>query len=238
MAQYQVEITQKVRLLSANSASQTTRDVVLLGAGGHAKVLLDALLRAGIEVTGIVDPVLAETHPLWRGISVIGNDDDLLKLNPEQVILINGIGSLPYSSLRQRLFSRFTEAGFQFMNVIHPFALIGSGVELGEGVQIMAGAIIQADTTIGSNSIINTSALIDHDCLIENDVNLAPGVVVSGGVTIGEGAHIGPGASIIQGISIGAGAIVGAGTVVVKDLPEHHKLLGQAPRPLIKLKSE
>lgn len=225
-------------LLIANLALQSTRDVILLGAGGHAKVLIDALQRAGIEVTGIVDPVLAETHPLWRGISVIGNDDDLLKLNPEQVILINGTGGLPYSSLRQRLFSLFTDVGFQFMNVIHPSAFIGSGVDLGMGVQIMAGAIIQADTAIGSNSIINTGALIDHDCVIESHVNLAPGVVVSGGVRIGEGAHIGPGATIIQGISIGAGAIVGAGTVVVKDLPEHHKLLGQAPRPIIKLESE
>lgn len=224
--------------MSANPTSAATRDVILLGAGGHAKVLLDALLRAGIGVKGIVDPVLAETNTLWRGISVIGNDDDLLKLNPDQVILINGTGSLPSSSLRQRLFTRFTEAGFQFMNVIHPSALIGAGVELGEGVQIMAGAIIQADTVIGSNSIINTGALVDHDCVIGRAAHLAPGVVVSGGVTIGEGAHIGTGSSIIQGVCVGAGCIVGAGTVVVKDVPEHHKLLGQAPRPLIKLDSE
>jgi UDP-perosamine 4-acetyltransferase len=214
------------------------RYVMLLGAGGHAKVLLDAVLRAGIGVQGVVDPVLAGKNTAWRGIPVIGNDDDLLKFDPDQVILVNGIGSLPNNSLRQRLFSRFTEAGFQFMNVIHPFALIGSGVELGVGVQIMAGAIVQADTVIGNNSIINTGALVDHDCVIGRDVHLAPGVVVSGGVTIGEGAHIGTGASIIQGVSVGAGVIIGAGAVVVKDVPERHKLLGHAPRPLIKLDSE
>jgi len=231
-------ITQKGSPLSANPASEAARDVILLGAGGHAKVLLDALRLAGVQVKGVVDPVLAGSSTLWRAIPIIGNDDDLLKLNPDQVILVNGTGSLPSSSLRHRLFNRFTEAGFQFMNVIHPSALIGAGVELGEGVQVMAGAIIQADTAIGSNSIINTGALVDHDCVIGPDVHLAPGVVVSGGVTIGEGAHVGTGSSIIQGISIGAGAIVGAGTVVVKDVRERHKLLGQAPRPLIKLDSE
>ncbi|WP_404343659.1 acetyltransferase [Vreelandella venusta] len=224
--------------MSANSASAANRGVILLGGGGHAKVLLDALRLAGVQVRGVVDPVLAGTCKLWRGIPVIGNDDDLLKLNPDQVILVNGTGSLPSKLLRQRLFSRFTEAGFQFMNVIHPSALIGAGVELGVGVQIMAGAIIQADTTVGDNSIINTGVLVDHDCAIGCDVHLAPGVVVSGGVSIGEGAHVGTGSSIIQGISIGAGAIVGAGTVVVKDVPNHHKLLSQAPRPLIKLDLE
>lgn len=219
-------------------APAVTRDVILLGAGGHAKVLLDALMISGIGVKGIIDPVLAGTSTLWRGISVIGNDDDLLKLNPNQVILVNGTGSLPSSSLRQRLFSRFTEAGFRFMSVVHPSALVGTGTELGEGVQIMAGAIVQADTSIGNNSIINTGALVDHDCLIGRNVHLAPGVVVSGGVSIGEGAHIGTGSSIIQGVSVGSGAIVGAGTVVLRDVPERHKLLGQSPRPLIKLDAE
>jgi sugar O-acyltransferase (sialic acid O-acetyltransferase NeuD family) len=224
--------------LRANATSAAARDVILLGAGGHAKVLLDTLRLTGVQVRGVVDPALAGTSKLWRGITVIGNDDDLLKLKPDQVVLINGTGSLPSSSLRQRLFHRFTKSGFQFMNVIHPSALIGAGVVLGEGVQIMAGAIIQADTTIGNNSIINTGALVDHDCAIGCDVHLAPGVVVSGGVCIGEGAHIGTGSSIIQGVSIGAGAIVGAGTVVVKDVPARHKLLGQAPQPLTKLDSE
>lgn len=224
--------------MKASTTSGANRDVILLGAGGHAKVLLDALLLAGIGVKGIVDPVLAGTSALWRGIPVIGNDDDLLRLNPDQLILVNGTGSLPANSLRQRLYSRFTKAGFQFMNVVHPSTLIGCGVELGEGVQIMAGAIVQADTTIGNNSIINTGALLDHDCAIGSNVHVAPGVVVSGGVAIGEGTHIGTGSSIVQGISIGKGAIVGAGTVVVKDVPDRHKLLGQAPRPLFKLDSE
>lgn len=221
-------------LLSGNSLT-ATHDVILLGAGGHAKVLLDALMLADIVVTGIVDPVLAGTSTIWRGIPVVGNDDDLLKLKPDQVILVNGAGSLPSNSLRQQLFSRFTEAGFRFMNVVHPSAMIGAGVELAEGVQVMAGAILQADTTIGKNSIINTGAIIDHDCAIGSDVHIAPGVVISGGVRIGNGAHIGTGASIIQGVTIGECAVVGAGTVVVKNVQENHKIVGQSPGASIKL---
>lgn len=224
--------------MNSNPTLPPDHDVILLGAGGHAKVLLDALLSADLKIKGVVDPVLSGKETHWRGISVLGNDEDVLRLDPGQITLVNGTGSLPLSTLRQRLFCRFTEAGFQFLSVIHPSALVGTGVELGEGVQIMAGAVIQADTAIGSNSIINTGVLVDHDCVIDQGVHLAPGVVVSGGVTIGEGAHIGTGASIIQGVSIGAGAIVGAGTVVVKNVPEFHKLLGQAPKRLTKLEAE
>lgn len=235
MVQYLAEITQEESLLSVNLSFVETRDVILLGAGGHAKVLLDALMHADIVVKGIVDPVLAGTSTLWRGISVIGNDNDLLKLKPSQVILVNGTGSLPSNSLRQQLFSRFTQAGFEFMNVIHPSALIGAGVELAEGVQVMAGAIIQSDTTIGNNSIINTGALVDHDCTIGCDVHIAPGAVISGGVKVGNGAHIGTGASIIQGVAIGEGAVVGAGSVVVKNVAAHQKIVGYSPLLSIKL---
>ena len=224
--------------MSVNTILSDNRDVVLLGAGGHAKVLLDTLSIAGIRVKGIIDPVLAGTKELWRGITVIGNDDDLLEMNPDSVVLVNGIGSLPSNMIRKRLYSNLKAAGFQFMSVVHPSVLMGTGVTLGEGVQIMAGVVVQADTVIGSNSIINTGALLDHDCKIDGNVHIAPGVVISGGVMIGEGAHIGTGSAIIQNVSIGADAIVGAGTVVVKDVPAHHKILGQAPRPLIKLDLE
>ena len=224
-----------VSLLRSDLCFAVTGDVMLLGAGGHAKVLLDALMLADVMVKGVVDPVLAGESTHWRGVPIFGNDDDLLKLVPDQVILVNGIGSVPSSTLRRRLFNRFTEAGFKFMNVVHPSAFIGAGVDLAEGVQIMAGAIIQADTTIGDNSIINTSAVVEHDCAIGRDVHIAPGVVISGGVRVGNGAHIGTGASIIQGVAIGDGAVVGAGTVVVKNVAANHKIVGHPPRSSIML---
>lgn len=218
-----------------NAVDLESRDIILLGAGGHSKVVLDALQLANFLVKGVVDPDLARTITLWRGINVIGNDNYLLKQNPDKVVLVNGTGSLPFNSLRKRLFDRYSEAGFEFMNVIHPSALIGTGVELDEGAQIMAGAIIQTDTRIGKNSIVNTGTFIDHDCIIGHNVHIAPGVVISGGVNVGDGTHIGTGASIIQSVSIGDGALVGAGTIVVKNIPPKHKLVGHHSPSSIKL---
>lgn len=231
-------IIQSVSHLSIDYLRQDNRRLFMLGAGGHAKVLLDALIFSGFKVDGVVDPVLAETDEFWRAIAVIGDDDGLLKTGPAEIMLVNGIGSLPGKSLRQRLFAQFRMAGFNFLSVVHPSALMGSGVVLGEGTQLMAGSIVQADSTIGDNSIVNTGALIDHDCVIGSHVHIAPGVVISGGVKVGDGAHIGTGASIIQGVAIGAGAVIGAGTVVVKDVPALHKLVGQSAEPATKMDLE
>jgi sugar O-acyltransferase (sialic acid O-acetyltransferase NeuD family) len=208
-------IIQSVSHLNIDYLHQDNCRIVLLGAGGHAKVLLDVLIASGVKVDGVVDPILAENGGFWRGIAVIGNDDELLKIGPAEIVLVNGIGSLPGKSLRQRLFAQFRTAGFRFISVVHPSALMGSGVVLGEGVQLMAGSIVQADSTIGDNSIVNTGALIDHDCVF--------------------GSH---GVSIIQGMAIGAGAVIGAGTVVLKDIPDYHKLLGHPPEPATKMDLE
>ena len=217
-------------LLSVDSQIGDRQKVVLLGAGGHAKVVLDALRAQGIRVDGVVDPELAKTESVWRALPVLGSDADLLKLDPTDFLVANGVGSLPGNYLRQKLFKKFKSAGFNFLSVVHPSTFIGSGVVLGEGVQIMAGSIIQPDCQVGNNSIVNTGATLDHDCMIGEDVHIAPGVTVSGNVLIEDGVHIGTGASIIQGVTIGRETVIGAGTVVVKSVPEYSKLIGIKPR--------
>jgi len=223
--------------LNIDSASSDLRKVVMLGSGGHAKVLSDALLASGISVKNIVDPYFSESYGFWNEISVL-DDADLLKLNPTDIVLVNGVGSIPPSSTRERLYTQFKNAGFQFLEVVHPTAVLGSVVQLDEGVQIMAGVIIQAGSKIGNNTIINTGARVDHDCKIGSNVHIAPGVVACGGVFIGDHVHIGTGAVIVQGVSVGEGAVIGAGAVVLKDVPEHHKLLGNQPRSPMKLGKE
>lgn len=204
--------------------------IVLVGAGGHAKVVLDALRASGLEVSGVVDPALANNLSVWRDLPVMGSDQDLLRLPPDEVELVNGLGSLPGQSLRRQIFEKFISAGFTFRSVSHPSAIIGSGVQLHEGTQLMAGTIVQADCIIGRNTILNTGARIDHDCDIGAEVHIAPGAVISGGVRIGEGVHIGTGASVIQGIKLGAGAVIGAGAVVVRDVPGNARVMGPSPR--------
>ncbi|MDF3917322.1 acetyltransferase [Salinicola salarius] len=205
--------------------------IILLGAGGHAKVVLDLIHALNRQILGICDPGLAtQGAKVWRGLSVLGNDEVIERYAPSHVELANGTGSLPGSHLRRRLHVQFTRRGYRFATLVHPSAILGSGVELGRGVQIMAGAIVQADTRIGDNAILNTGARIDHDGDIGRHVHVAPGAVISGDVKIGKACHIGAGATLRQGICIGSDAIIGMGTTVIVDVASGHQQTGQPPR--------
>ncbi|KUO70132.1 MAG: sugar acetyltransferase [Desulfosporosinus sp. BRH_c37] len=194
------------------------RPVIVLGGGGHAKVLIDTLHIQSVKVLGFTDPDLGKAEESILGVPFIGDDDIICKYTPDQVLLVNGLGTTRRTSLRKQLFLKFKKSGYCFANVIHPSSIISSYVRLGEGVQVMAGAIIQTGSFIGDNSIVNTKVSIDHDCQIDPHVHIAPGVTLSGEVTVGEGAHIGTGAVVIQGIQIGRESLVAAGSVVIKDV--------------------
>lgn len=202
------------------------KPVILLGAGGHAKVLLDILLEQNIEVLGIAEKDGADLPSDVYGVPVIGNDSDVQQYPPDKVELVNGIGSIGSTVLRQKVYERFKRQGYRFPQVIHPRAVVSRRAELGEGVQIMAGAVVNIGTRIQGNSIINTNASVDHDCDIGAHVHIAPGVTLSGGVTVGDGSHIGTGASVVQGIEIGTNVIVGAGAVVVNNIEAGRKVCG------------
>lgn len=192
--------------------------IIILGAGGHAKVLIDALLASSAVIAGIVDPDLTLAGTKILGVPVLGGDNVVNEFPPSEVQLVNGLGSVGLPVKRQQLFERFKGMGYNFATVIHPSAVIASDVVLGEGAQVMAGAIIQPGCRIGTNSIINTRASVDHDCIIGDHVHIAPGVTMSGEVQVGNGAHVGTGVAIIQGASIGNDCLVAAGAVVTKDV--------------------
>lgn len=210
--------------------------VILLGAGGHAKVVLDLLQALNREVLGVCDPGLFDQGiKQWRGLLVLGHDEAIEQYPPDRIELANGIGSLPGNSLRRHLHEKFTCRGYRFATLVHPSAILGFGVELGVGVQIMAGVIVQADTHLGDSVILNTGSRIDHDGRIGHHVHIAPGAVLSGETRIANDCHIGPGAVIIQGIKLGQGAVIGAGTTVLSELPAYYQLTGQSPRPAVDL---
>jgi len=138
--------------------------VIVLGAGGHARVLIDALLLNSVKLLGMTD-VNHQSQSLL-GVSYLGGDDVIEKYSPSEINLVNGIGSVSQPYLREKIFNRFKALGYGFINVIHPSSIIAKDVKLGEGVQVMAGAIIHSGSQIGSNTIINTQASVDHDCRI------------------------------------------------------------------------
>lgn len=202
------------------------KPIVIIGAGGHAKVLVDILLQAGACIAGIVDQnvLLHGKHVL--GVTVIGGDDVVTSSSPDKYSLVNAIGSTTIPDLRTRIYEAFKSNGYSFATVIHPSAIIASDVTVGEGVQIFAGAVIQPGTMIGSNAIINTRSSIDHDCIIGNNCHIAPGVTLSGQVHVGQCVHVGTGATIIQGISIGNNCLIAAGAVVTKNIGSGSKVRG------------
>ena len=197
-----------------------TLPVIILGAGGHAKVLIDTLLASSAVIAGIVDPIPALTGSTVLEVSVLGADNIVTEFPPAEVLLVNGLGSAGLPLRRQEIFARFKGMGYHFATVIHPSAVVAPDVKLGEGVQIMACSVIQPGSCIGCNTIINTRASVDHDCEIGDHVHIAPGVTVSGGVKVGDGTHIVVGATVLQGMEIAGHCLVAAGAVVVTNVTE------------------
>jgi UDP-perosamine 4-acetyltransferase len=204
--------------------------VIVIGGGGHAKVVISTLLQYRGSILGFVD--LNPTCPSLFGVGNLGNDAAVLLYAPADVQLVNGVGSTASTANRQDVYDRFTRKGYCFATVKHPSAIIPAEVQIEPGAQIMAGVILQPGSTIGPNAIVNTGAIIDHDCIIGAHAHVAPGVTLSGGVHIGAGAHVGTGASIIQRIQVGAGSVVGAGALVIRDVPPGAKVVGVPATPI------
>ena len=204
--------------------------VIVIGGGGHAKVLVSTLLLCSRRILGFVD--LDPTAPPLLGIRCLGSDAAVLLHAPGDVRLVNGVGSADSTAIRQDIYDRFTREGYCFATVIHPSSIIAPEVQIEDGVQTMAGVIVQTGCHVGLNAILNTGSRIDHDCVVDAHAHVAPGATLCGGVHIGAGAHIGTGAAIIQGIRVGARSVVGAGSVVVRDVPPGATVAGVPAIPL------
>jgi sugar O-acyltransferase (sialic acid O-acetyltransferase NeuD family) len=204
--------------------------VIVVGAGGHAKVLMSALLLQKRNVLGFVDLDLT-LSPLL-GARHLGDDGAVLAHSPESVQLVNGIGSINSTRNHQDIYDRFRQKHYCFATVIHPSAVVATEVEIENGVQICGGAIVQAGCRLCANVIVNTGARVDHDCMIDAHAHVSPGVTICGGVHIGQGAHIGAGATIIQGIEIGEGSVVGAGALVIRNVPPATTVVGVPATPI------
>lgn len=207
--------------------------VIVLGAGGHAKVLIDSLQASRVAIKGIVDPAPDFRGAQLFGVPVLGGDEVIESFSPSDILLVNGLGSVRLPQRRRQVFDRFKCMGYRFAAVVHPSAIIAVDVALGEGTQIMAGTVIQPGSRIGCNAIINTRASVDHDCIIGDHVHIAPGVTLSGGVSVGAGSHIGTGATLIQGVSVGCDCLVAAGAVVINNVADSSMVRGVPAREFV-----
>ena len=201
--------------------------VLLLGSGGHAKVLIDCLHKlSDVEILGMFDTDPARVGQQVLDVQVLATEDAINDFLPGEVYLVHAVGSASSCENRKKIFEKFKALGYSFFSVIHPAAIVSKDVVLGEGVQLMAGSVVQPGCKIDDNVILNTGASIDHDCHIGIHVHVASGVVCSGNVSIGDCSHIGVGSVTIQNISIGKNCLVAAGAVVVNDCADGSKIIG------------
>lgn len=207
------------------------KPIYIVGAGGHAKVLLECLQKnTEIRIWGFLEIDKKLIGSCILDIPVYDQNEVLSNLNPHDVLLANGIGSTDIPSLRRKQFEMLKKQGYDFCSLFHSTCYYSQDVMMSEGVQLLARSTILTGTRIGCNTIINTSASIDHDCDIGNHVHIAPGVVLSGGVRIGNNCHIGTGAKIIQGVCVGENSVVAAGAVVIRNVSADVKVAGVPAR--------
>ena len=200
-------------------------NILILGGGGHAKVLLEAIRTMGnFKVAGILDDRLPAGCEV-NGVKVLGGDSLLSQWAGKSSVAI-GFGITRAGDQRKKVYESCREKHFDFPVIRHGGAIIAPNVELGDGAQIMAGVVIQPNARIGANVIVNTSAVIEHDALIGPHSHIAPGAVLGGGVEVGECSLVGLGARVLPGVKIGRHVTIGAGVVVLRDVPDEQTFVG------------
>jgi sugar O-acyltransferase (sialic acid O-acetyltransferase NeuD family) len=192
-----------------------SKDVIIIGAGGHAKVIADIIYKSGDNLIGFLDDNLANKgKEIYLGKKVLGTTKDIENYNKNYFVI--GIGN---NSIRKKINN---ENNLKLYTAIHPSAIIAQDVKIGTGSVIMAGVVINPGTVIGKNCIINTCSSLDHDNLLEDYVHISPGAHLAGTVSVKEGTWICTGATIINNITIAKNNIIGAGSVVIKDINEEN----------------
>jgi len=196
----------------------------LIGAGGHARVVIDTLEEAGISIDTIWDDNLKLN--LLGKYSVKHNVLDYTAEEGDEFIVAIGNNKIRHQLVRALEKSKFGQA-------IHPKSYISKHSIIGSGTVVMANCTVNVDCHIGQHVILNTNSSVDHDCKLGDFVHISPNAALAGNVTVGEGTHIGIGASIIQNINIGKWAVIGAGAVIINNIPDYAVVVG-APGKVLK----
>lgn len=208
--------------------------IIIIGAGGHAKVVYDCINKDRYNIVGFVDKDITCIGKKILDNVIIGDDTvpgNWIRQGIKCCIM--GIGHVGNYKIRNQLFELYQRDGFDFINAIHHSSTISNYVKIGIGNVIMPQAIINAGVVIGNNNIINSGATIEHDGIIGDGVHIAPGCSISGGVSVGDNTFIGVGSVVSNDVYIGSNSIIGAGAVVVNDIPDHVLAVG-CPAKVIK----
>lgn len=200
------------------------KNIILIGAGGHASVIIDileAMIKQGnqIKIYGLLDDNNDKSE--FMGYKILDKVKNANLYASEETEFVIAIGS---NTIRKNIAMKFKN--LKYFIPIHPTAIISNRVDINEGTVIMPRAIINPNTKIGRHSIINSGSIIEHDSKIESFTHISPGATLCGGVKVGEESHIGANSTVIQYKSIGANTIVGAGSTVISDIDSDVVVVG------------
>jgi UDP-perosamine 4-acetyltransferase len=204
-------------------------DVVIIGAGGHGKVVLDIRVAQGVyRPVGFVDnnPSLLDSYVC--GLPVLGPINALPRLKRQRIR--HAIVAIGDNRQRLNQLPEIEAGGFTLVNAVHPTAYVSPQATLGRGVVVAPKACVITEARVGDLAIVNTAAVVDHECDVGEGAHVCPGAILAGRVRVGRGAFIGIGAQVIQCRSVGDFAVVGAGAAVVQDVPDGATAVGVPAR--------
>lgn len=193
-----------------------SKQVIIIGTGGHAKVVADIVIKSNDKIIGFLDDNASEG--VW-GYPLLGHCDDI----PQWIDRAEFIVAIGKANVRERIMNQYT---CNWYTAIHPNAVVGNHVAIGEGSAFMAGTVVNSDTSIGRGCIINTGATVDHDNIINEFSHISVGAHLGGTVSIGCKTWVGIGATVSNNINICDNCTIGAGAVVVKNIAEAGTYVG------------
>ena len=206
-------------------------DVVIIGAGGHGKVVLDILQAQGkYRVAGFLDANASLAESYVCGVPVLGQINALPRLKRQKIR--RAIIAIGDNKARLAQVADVEAAGMELVSAVHPTAFVSSRAKVGRGVVVAPKASIVTEAVIGDLVIVNTAAVVDHECVVGDGAHICPGAVLAGRVRVGRGAFVGIGANVIQCRTVGEFAVIGAGAVVIDDVRDGAKMIGVPARPM------
>ncbi|NTS75363.1 acetyltransferase [Catenovulum sp. SM1970] len=197
-----------------------SKPIVFLGNGGHASVLYDVVSKQGTDIVATVSEKTPQSDSLFSQFENYNDDGFRFEFKPNDVELVNGIGFMPFTDIRQRIYQKYKNLGYKFASVIDNSSTVSPSAKLGEGVQLLMGSIVQANAKLGDNSIVNTGVIVEHDCNIGNHCHLAPRSLLCGHVDIQDNVFIGAGSTIKNNLLIAESSVVGMGSKVLRNVAQ------------------